>query len=282
MGNRTRFKEWIRRLTFHAVSICISALFVLPLLWMISASLRQPGLPPPRTIEWLPEPVAWSNYTRIFEMLPMGQYILNSLIVAITATLITLSTASLAGFAMAQSTRRTQNRLITLSLVLLIIPVTATWLGRFFLVREIGLFNSHAALILPSLMGSSPLFVLLFFWNFRRIPPEIYDAARMDGAGSLFIWWRVGLPLSGGTIVAVSILAFLMYWGDFTSPLFYLKDQGLYTLPVGLRQLQELDRTNWSLLMAGSVVMTLPAVLLFTVLQRYFLQDGRLTGIQGQ
>lgn len=212
----------------------------------------------------------------------MGQYILNSLIVAVTATLLTLATASLAGFAMAQSTRRIQNRLITLSLILLIIPVTATWLGRFFLIREIGLFNSLAALILPSLMGSSPLFVLLFYWNFRRIPLELYDAARMDGATSLSVWWRIALPLSSGTIIAVSILAFLLYWGDFTSPLFYLKSQQLYTLPVGLRQLQELDRTNWSFLLSASVVMTLPAVLLFALLQRYFLQDDRLTGLQGQ
>jgi len=271
-----------RAVGFHAVSILVSALFVLPLIWMFAASLRQPGLPPPRSIEWLPAPLVWSNYVRVFQILPLGHYVFNSLLVAGATVPITLITASLAGFAMAQLSRRGQDRLIILSVILLIIPTTAVWLARFILFRSLGLFNTHAALIAPSIMGSSPLFVLLFFWSFRRIPLELYEAARMDGASPLNIWWRVALPLSGATIVVVSILTFLLYWGDFITPLFYLKSQTLYTLPVGLRQLQELDRTNWPLLLAGSVVMTLPAVLLFAVVQRFFLQENRLTGIYGQ
>jgi len=274
-------QRMLRSLGFHAISIFISALFVLPLIWMIAASLRQPGLPPPRTIEWWPEPLAWSNYVRIFQLLPLCRYVFNSLIVAGTAIPITLVTASLAGFAMAQLSRRGQDQLIILSVVLLVIPTTAVWLARFILLRSLGLFNTYTALIAPSMMGSSPLFVLLFYWSFRRIPPELYEAARMDGASPLNIWWRVALPLSGATIVVVSILTFLMYWGDFITPMFYLKSQTLYTLPVGLRQLQELDRTNWSLLLSGSVVMTLPAVLLFAIVQRFFLQENRLTGIYG-
>lgn len=272
----------IRTVAFHTVSILISALFVLPLIWMFAASLRQPGLPPPRTMEWLPDPLMWSNYVRVFQTLPIGRYILNSLLVAGAAVPITLVTASLAGFAMAQLNRRGQDRLIILSVILLIIPTTAVWLARFILFRGLGLFNTHAALIAPSLMGSSPLFVLLFFWSFRRIPPELYEAARIDGASLLNIWWRVALPLSSATIVVVSILTFLLYWGDFVTPLFYLKSQTLYTLPVGLRQLQELDRTNWPLLLTGSVIMTLPAVLLFAIVQRFFLQENRLSGIYGQ
>ncbi|MBK8823989.1 MAG: carbohydrate ABC transporter permease [Anaerolineales bacterium] len=272
----------IRTVAFHTVSILISALFVLPLIWMFAASLRQPGLPPPRTMEWLPDPLMWSNYVRVFQTLPIGRYILNSLLVAGAAVPITLVTASLAGFAMAQLNRRGQDRLIILSVILLIIPTTAVWLARFILFRGLGLFNTHAALIAPSLMGSSPLFVLLFFWSFRRIPPELYEAARIDGASLLNIWWRVALPLSSATIVVVSILTFLLYWGDFVTPLFYLKSQTLYTLPVGLRQLQELDRTNWPLLLTGSVIMTLPAVLLFAIVQRFFLPENRLSGIYGQ
>ncbi|HUM27616.1 MAG TPA: ABC transporter permease subunit, partial [Anaerolineales bacterium] len=113
-------------------------------------------------------------------------------------------------------------------------------------------------------------------------PRELFDAARMDGAGPLEIWWRVAFPLSNATMIVVGILTFLLYWGDFTTPLFYLKSQTLYTLPVGLRQLQELDRTNWPLLLAGSMVMTLPSVLLFGIVQRFFLPENRLAGIYGQ
>ena len=269
-------------IAFHAVSIFISALFILPLVWMASASLRQPGLPPPRTMEWWPEPLAWSNYNRIFEMLPLGRYIFNSLLVAGIAVPITLVTASLAGFAMTQLNRRGRESLLGLSVVLLVVPTVAVWVARFILFRTLGLFNSYAALLAPALMGSSPLFVLLFFWSFRRIPRELYDAARMDGAGPLEIWWRVALPLSSATVIVVGILTFLLYWGDFTTPLFYLKSQTLYTLPVGLRQLQELDRTNWPLLLAGAMVMTLPSVLLFGIVQRFFLPENRLAGIYGQ
>ncbi|MBK7320718.1 carbohydrate ABC transporter permease [Candidatus Villigracilis affinis] len=269
-------------IAFHAVSILISALFILPLVWMASASLRQPGLPPPRTMEWWPEPLTWSNYNRIFEMLPLGRYIFNSLLVAGIAVPITLVTASLAGFAMTQLNRRGRESLLGLSVVLLVVPTVAVWVARFILFRTLGLFNSYAALLAPALMGSSPLFVLLFFWSFRRIPRELYDAARMDGAGPLEIWWRVALPLSGATVIVVGILTFLLYWGDFTTPLFYLKSQTLYTLPVGLRQLQELDRTNWPLLLAGAMVMTLPSVLLFGIVQRFFLPENRLAGIYGQ
>jgi len=271
-----------RIVVFHVISILTSALFVLPLIWMMAASLRQPGLPPPRTIEWLPNSLMWSNYVRVFQMLPLGRYILNSLFVAGVAVPITLIVASLAGFAMAQLSRSEQHRLISLSIVLLIIPTTAVWLARFMLFRSLGLFNTHTALIAPSFMGSSPLFVLLFFWNFRRIPLELYEVARMEGAGPLSIWWHVGLPLSGATIVVVSVLTFLLYWGDFVTPMFYLKSQTLYTLPIGLRQLQELDRTNWPLLLSGSVIMTLPAVLLFAIAQRFFLQEDRLAGIYGK
>jgi multiple sugar transport system permease protein len=183
---------------------------------------------------------------------------------------------------MAQLRWKWQRFFLVVSFTLLVIPNMAVWLARFFLVRELGLFNTHLALILPSLMGTSPLFILLFYWNFRTIPAELFEAAHLDGAGPFVMWWQIALPLSRATIIVVGILTFLFYWGDFVSPMFYLKSQELYTLPVGLRQLQELDRTNWPLLLAGSVVMTLPAVLLFSVVQRYFLQENRLGGIDGQ
>jgi multiple sugar transport system permease protein len=272
----------VRAVVFHLFSITISALFVLPLMWMVAASLRQPGLPPPRTIEWLPNPIAWSNYTRIFQLLPMGRYVLNSFIVAGAAVPLTLLTASWAGFAMAQLGARGRDRLMAFTLLLLMVPLTAVWLARFILFRELHLFNTYGPLLAPGLMGSSPLFVLLFFWNFRRVPTELYEAARLEGANAFSVWWRVGLPLSQATLMAVAVLTFMLYWNDFITPLLYLKSQTLYTLPVGLRQLQELDRTNWPLLMAGAVIMTAPTVILFAFVQRFFLQENRLAGIYGQ
>ncbi|MGH2543380.1 MAG: carbohydrate ABC transporter permease [Ardenticatenaceae bacterium] len=279
---RRRATTLLGWLLHHAVSIAMAALFLLPLLWMFAASLRLPGLPPPRTIEWIPEPVAWRNYPRIFAMLPFGRYTLNSLFVVALAVPITLLVASWAGFAIAQLERRTRDRLVVLSVGLLMVPITALWLTRFVLFKWLGLINTHWALIAPAIMGSSPLFVLLFYWTFRRVPGELFESARLDGAGAFSIWRYIAMPLARPTILAVAVLTFLLYWGDFINPLLYLKSLDLYTLPVGVRQLQQLDKTNWPLLMAASVVMAFPSILMFLLVQRYFLQESRLAGMYGR
>ena len=273
---------WTGILGYHTAAILVAVLFAVPLVWMISASLRQPGLPPPRTIEWIPRPVVWENYSRLFDILPFGRYILNSAIVSLVAVPLTLLTASWAGFGMSQLGARARSRLLVLSVGLLMVPVTALWLPRFVLLTRVGLVDNYAALIVPTLMGSSPLFILLFYWAFRRIPSELFESARLEGASALFLWQHIAFPLAKSTVMAVGILTFLLYWNDFITPLLYLKSQENYTLAVGVQQLQQLDRTNWPLLMAACVLMTAPALLVFFVVQRFFLQEGRLTGIYGR
>lgn len=270
---RLRRISW-RSVLYHGVSIAVLLVFVLPLFWAASASLRQPGLPPPRTIEWIPNPVMWSNYQRLFELLPMARYVLNSLIVTAVAVPVTLIVASWAGLAMAQLEDPTRRRLVVLSVLLLMVPVTSVWLTRFVIFSWLGLLNTRWSLMMTAFMGASPLFVLLFYRAYRRLPAALFDAAHLDGASALTVWWRIALPLSRSTIVAVAVLAFLVFWGDFIDPLMYLRSQELYTLPVGLRQLEQLDRTNWPLLLAGTMVMIVPAVLLFLVVQRYVLQEN--------
>jgi multiple sugar transport system permease protein len=265
----------LRPLVRHGLLIAIAVLFVMPIVWMIAASLRQAGLPSPRSIELIPNPIALGNYARVFDILPWGRYFLNSLFVVSAAVPITIVVASWAGFAMAQLPDRSRRVLLSLSLGLLMIPFSALWLTRFVLFSAIGLVNSHAALIAPALAGTSPLFVLLFYWTFRRVPLELFESARLEGAHAFSIWWRIALPLALPTVAAVGMLAFLFYWSDFMSPLLYLKSQSLYTLPIGLQQLRQLDRTNWPLLMSGAVLMTLPPVLVFLFLQRYFLRDAQ-------
>ena len=261
----------------HAASLAIAFIFLLPLAWMVSSSLRQPGLPPPRTVEWLPHPLAWSNYGRIFEIVPLGSYALNSLMVAAAAVIVTLVTASWAGLGMALAGPRWRRRWVALAIGLLLVPVGAVWLPRFVLFTWLRLTNTYGALLAPALMGSSPLFVLLFYWSYRRVPAEVFESARLDGAGPLAIWRWVALPLSVPTLVAVAVLTFWLYWSDFINPLLYLKSPSLYTLPIGVRQLQQLNRTNWPLLMAAAVVATAPTILLFLGVQRFLLGEGYQT-----
>jgi multiple sugar transport system permease protein len=264
-----------RLLGDHAVPVLVAVLFLLPLLWMVTASLRQPGLPPPQSVEWLPASPSTGNYVAIFELLPFGRYLLNSLAVVALAVPLTIVSASLAGFAMAGLERRSRAALVVLSVALLMVPVTATWLTRFLLLRWVGLTDSLLALVLPALAGSSPLFVLIYYWAFRRVSAEVFEMAHLDGAGPFTAWRRIGLPAVLPASVAVAVLTFILYWSDFISPLLYLRDQDLYTLPLGLRQLQQLDPTDWPLLMAGAVLLTVPAILFFMLVQHLFLGDGR-------
>jgi multiple sugar transport system permease protein len=264
----------VQHVSYYAVATLVLLPFIIPLIWMISSSLRSPGLPPPRGVEWLPRPLAWGNYRIIFEWIPLGRYLLNSLFVSTIAVMITLLVASWAGFGMAQLNPRMRRRLLILSIGLLIVPLTAVWLARFVLFDSLGWINTYLPLLAPALMGSNPFFMLLFYWAFRRVPSELYDVARLDGADPLTVWWRVGVPLVRPTLAAVAVLTFILYWNDFINPLIYLKSQRLYTLAIGLQQLQQLDRTNWPLLLAAAVVMTLPVIVLFLLIQRYLLQQN--------
>ncbi len=265
-------------MTGHVVPLLVAGLFLLPLLWMITASLREPGLAPPRTIEWLPASPSADNYAAVFELLPFGRYLLNSLAVVALAVPLTVITASMGGFAMALLERRSRAVLVVLSVALLMVPITALWLTRFLLFNWIGLTDSLLALVVPSLAGSSPLFVLIYYWTFRRAQPAIFEMAHLDGAGVFTVWRRIALPNAVPSTIAVAVLTFILYWSDFISPLLYLRDQGLYTLPLGLRQLQQLDPTDWPLLMAGAVMLTLPAVLFFLLVQHLFLGERGLRG----
>jgi multiple sugar transport system permease protein len=255
----------------HLLSLAIAGLFLLPLFWMFSASLRPAGLPPPRGIEWVPSTFTFSNYLRIFEILPFGRYVFNSLSISFIGVALTLLTASWAGLAMSLLGKRGRLRLLMASAILQIIPITAVWLTRFLLFAWIGITNSRLSLLAPALMGTSPLFVLLFYWTFRRVDRAMFETAQLDGANILQIWWHIALPLARPALMTVGMLSFLYYWNDFISPLLYLRSQSLFTLPVGLLQLQEMDKTNWPLLMAASTVMTVPALIVFFVLQRALL-----------
>lgn len=266
---------------FHLAATGVALAFVVPGLWVLAASLRLPGSPPPRTIEWLPSPVAWSNYALIFELVPLGRYLGNSLLIAAVAVPLTVVVASWAAFAMAQLPPRQRYALLAFAVALRMVPLPALWLPRFLVLSELRLIDSFAALLAPAWMGSSPFFVLIYYWSFRRMPPALIEAARLDGLGPLAIWARVGMPLARPATVAVSVLTFVQYWSDFLSPLLYLKSESRYTLAVGLRVLQQLDATNWPLLMAGAVIMMLPVLVLFVAVQRAFWVGERIAGVQG-
>lgn len=280
------FSRWGRDLgnvMHHVLTIGASLLFVIPLVWMLGASVRETGQAPPSQLEWIPSPVVFDNYgTVATDLIPFGLYLFNSLKVVAIAVPATIITASWAGFAMAQFAPKPRGWMMAVSIATLMVPVTALWITRFFIYKWIGALDTHWSLILPAFVGTSPFYVLLFYWTFTRVPGELYEAARLEGAGALRVWWMVAMPLSKPAVTAVGVLAFVFYWSNFLDPLLYLNNQQLNTLPVGLQSLQQMEPTNYPLLMAGAVMITVPVILMFMLAQKFFLQDARGAGWMGR
>jgi multiple sugar transport system permease protein len=264
------------------VALAVVALFLGPLALMVSTSLRETGRPLSRRLEWLPRPLAWENYPAVFDLLDLWRFAANSVFVVALAVPLTIVVASWAGFAMAQLPQVWRLRLTLLSFATLMVPLTAVWLTRFLLFKEAGLLDSRLALVVPALGGTSPVYALFFLWTFLRVPAELYEAARLDGAGALRIWAGIAMPLARPTIVAVGMIAFIHYWSNFIDPLLYLQSTEKQTLPYALELLHQLDSTNWPLLMAGAVLVTAPVVLVFVLGQRHFLQQFRGEGWVGR
>jgi len=163
--------------------------------------------------------------------------------------------------------------MVVLTFVSLMIPVTALMVPRFAIFRTLGLTDTFVPLIAPSLIGTSPFYVLLFYWSFKRLPAELYEAARLEGETPVRIWWRVAFPLTRPVTVAVAVLAFSFTWSNFLDPLIYLSDERLYTLPLGLRALSLVDPSNIPLLLAGATAASAPIVIAFLYVQRFFLRS---------
>jgi multiple sugar transport system permease protein len=261
------------RFPLHRLSFLLALPFVYPLVWLVIGALWPDHQP--LAIIWL-EPGSFrpslANFATAMDIVPMRQFAFNSLRVVVLAVPLTLLIASLTAFAMTQLPARFQNLLVWLTMAALLAPQKALWLARFPLFKSLEMVNTPWPLVAPALIGGSPFYVLLLYWTFRRLSPEYYEAARLDGASQWQIWRRIALPLARDPLIAVAILHFLHVWGDFADPLLYLRSTAQMTLPVGLRLLSEIDITRWPVVMAGALMLTAPAILVFLLGQRYVQQ----------
>jgi multiple sugar transport system permease protein len=262
----------------HLPALVLATTFLLPLWFMVSGSLRRPGGPPPVVPELLPADPSGESYRRAFGLVDLDRQLLNSLFVVAVAVPLTVVFASWAGFAISRISRRAAGRLVALSLVALMVPATALIVSRFAIFRTLRVTDTWIPLIVPSLMGTSPFYVLLYYWSFRRLPGELFEACRLEGMSPFEQWRRVGMPLVRPVTVAVGVLAFVFTWSNFLDPLIYVFDRRLYTLPLGLRSLALLDPSNHPMLLAGAVVATVPVVVAFLSVQRLFLAEHRRRG----
>ncbi len=259
----------------------LAVAFVLPFVWMVVSSFKRDidvfRLP----VRWWPEPATFANYVKVWTgSHPMPLYITNSLIVAGVRTVGELFTASLAAYGFARLRFRGRDALFLLYLSILIIPHQMLLVPRFILFKQMGIYDTLLALILPGIFTVFGTFLLRQF--FLTIPQELSDAARMDGASEWQIYRRIVMPLAKPALASLSILAFVWSWNDYEGPLVLLTSERNYTIPLGLTSyIDETGGYSAALLMAGAASAILPVLIVFLVLQRQFIAALARSGIKG-
>lgn len=264
----------------HLVPALAAAVFVLPLWFLVSGSLRPVGVPPPTGLEVVPAEPTIAAYLRLPELVPLWTYLRNSALVTALAVPLTVVVASAAGFGIRLLPPSRRRRVVLASLAVLLVPVSAVWATRFEVFRLLGVVDTHVPLVAPALLATSPLFALVYAWSFAGIADDQLAAARLEGAGPLTVWWRVALPQARPATLAVSVLAFGFHWANFIDPLLYLQSSQRYTLPLGLRFLHLLNPTDWPLLLAAAVIATAPALVVVVAAQRVLFSDDLLAAIR--
>jgi multiple sugar transport system permease protein len=278
---QAKFKLSLRDLVLYIILIALSIMYLLPLYWMISTSLKVTGsemvIPP----QWIPNPIAWSNYVDVFVDVPLMLYIRNSTFVTVTATIFGVLTASLAGYGFARARFPGRDFFFMLCIASLMLPEIVTLIPEFMLFRRIGWVNTFLPLIVPWSLAGSSFAVFLFRQYCLTIPLELDEAARVDGAGTFRIWWSIIVPLSKAVLATLAILSFIHHWNEFLRPLIYLGRPELRTLAIGLRAFRGEYQLAWNYMMAVALIMLLPILVLFFLAQRQFVQGIVMTGIKG-
>ncbi len=272
-------QSMLARVLTYAALILGSLVFLVPFGWMISSSLKSTGeifqFPP----TLLPVEPLWSNYPKAIDYIPFGRYLLNTLLVCAGSVAGNVFSATLVAYSFGILRWRGRNLLFKLLLATMLLPPQVTMVPVFVIFRYMGMIDTYWPLILPSFFGV-PFFIFLMRQFYLGIPYDLVEAARIDGCREWTIYWRIILPLSGPAIATVGLFSFIWAWTDFMNPLIYLQDQNKFTLSLGLQQFQESHNAQWAMLMAASTLITLPMVILFFALQKYFVEGIATTGLK--
>jgi ABC-type glycerol-3-phosphate transport system permease component len=268
------------RVVVSLILFVVGVLMIAPLVWLISTSLTEPReafqLPP----SWLPIPFSLQNFTDVFDLVPLAQMALNSLVVSLISVAGSLFTASLAAYAFSRLQFRGRNPLFVVLLAALMVPIQLTIIPIFILMRRLNLIDNLAALWLPALVNVFAIFFLRQYFN--TIPRDLDEAARIDGAGHLRILFQIMIPLAGPALSALAILGFESSWNNYFGPLIFLTSPENMTLPIGLVSLSAGQGGGPAVVVfAGITVVVLPMLIVFLAFQRAFVESVASVGIRG-
>jgi multiple sugar transport system permease protein len=277
---RPRFRVDPVRIAAWAALLGGSVVMLFPIFWLVTTSLKNKAqifkFPP----QWIPDPVRWQNYPNAWRAQPFDRYAANTLIITVASIVGVMISSSLVAYAFARLRFPGRDVLFILILSELMLPQTVTLIPRYIEFRQFGWIDTWWPLIVPNYFGNA-FFIFLLRQFFRTIPRDLSDAAKVDGASEFRIFWQIILPLSRPVLTVVAIFTFLYNWNDYLEPLIYISSESKYTISLGLASFLGELTSEWGLLMAGSVLTIIPVIVLFFLLQRYFIRGVVLSGMKG-
>ncbi len=266
-------------LTVYALLIIGSISFLFPLLWMVSTALKPTSQIYAYPPVWWPSPLDWANFREAINFFPFWLYFRNSAIVTVLVVIGSVYSAAFVAYGFSKLNWKGRDWLFFFVLATLMIPAQVLMIPQYVIFTRIGWVDTLLPLIVPAFFGGGAFNIFLFRQYYRTIPKEYSDAARIDGCSEFRIFWQIVLPQSKPAMATAAIFAFLWTWNDFMGPVIYLHSPQNFTLPIGLRAFQQQTGTEWDLLMAASLLVMLPVIVLFFFLQRYFVAGMSMSGL---
>ncbi|HMA21456.1 MAG TPA: carbohydrate ABC transporter permease [Gemmatimonadaceae bacterium] len=272
-------RQRLTRVLLYTLLVVGALLSLLPMVWMVSASLMPTGQASTFPPHFFPTTVTFEHYVALFTRLSLGKYLFNSALIAIIVTGASLAINSMAGYAFAKLRFRGRDRVFRMLSAGLVLPTQVAMLPLFLLLKNMGLINTYMGVIIPGLASIFGIFLVRQYA--LAIPDEMLDAARVDGASEFRIFWSIVVPGILPILATLAIWTFLATWNDFMWPLIVLSDEAHYTLPVALANLSGEHVQDTELMMAGSVITIIPVMLVFLFLQRYYIQGVMAGSVKG-
>jgi multiple sugar transport system permease protein len=266
------------QLGLYVALFAVSAAFMLPFAWLVLTSLKPPAEVFSRG--WIPRPFSPGNYADVFRNAPVARWLWNTFFVSALAVASVILSSSLVAYGFARLRFRGRKQLFGLVLATYLLPAAVTLIPTFLIWNKLGAVGTYLPLWASNLFGSAFYIFMLRQFLFT-IPQDLVDAARVDGASYLRIYWNIMLPLIKPALVAVGVFEFQAKWNDFMVPLIYLNKPAMYTMSLGLASFKDEFETQWALWMAASVILTIPMIVLFFLAQRFFIEGVATTGLKG-
>lgn len=275
-------RRGLRRVPIYILLLAGTVLFSLPFLWTFSTALKTPEAVFQYPPQWIPQPAEWGNFTKAWTALPFTLFVWNTIVITAIATFGSVLSASLVAYGFARFKFRYRTLLFYTMLSTMMLPSQVTMIPVFMIWRDLHAVDTFAPLTVPAFFGGGAFYIFLLRQFYMSIPKELDEAAKIDGAGYLRIWWSVLLPLSKPAIATICVFSLMGHWDDFMGPLIYLNTPEKYTVSIGLRMFQDSLGTSIELLMAAAMIHALPMIVLFFLAQRFFVRGIVTTGLGGR